>query len=482
MHCGAEPLAIPPMKTLRDPGEILSDGLAAIRAQYQLPDAFPPEVIAEAEAAVERPLSDHLDMTDRHFVTLDPAASRDLDQAFAIEIRGADIICHYAIADVAWFVDDGGAMDREAWLRGTSQYLPDGKVSLYPQILSEGAASLLPDVVRPAILFSTAVAEDGTATLEAVRRVKIRSRKKLAYESVSASDLPPGFEQLETRIAAAEARRGASRSDPPEQEVVEHDGHFDLRLSPQNPAEQRNAALSLADNLAVADLLLKHRTGLFRVMPEPEGWAVKRLRNTAKALGIDWPKGREVPEMERTLDPADKDQAALLLAIRHASPGASYAPFVEGITPWHAAMAATYAHATAPLRRLADRYVVMAAYAVANAKPVPPAILDAFTRLPKVMARADALGGNIQRAVIDLAEAIVLQPRVGETFDAIVTDVDQRGPRIQLCGLPVVSRLKDAEVASGAMIKVRLDQADPETRKIAFSIESASDGASSTAA
>ena len=80
------------MKTLRDPGQILTDGLAAIRLQYQLPDAFPPEVIAEAEAAVKRPLSDHIDKTEMHFVTLDPASSMDLDQAFLIELRGADNI------------------------------------------------------------------------------------------------------------------------------------------------------------------------------------------------------------------------------------------------------------------------------------------------------------------------------------------------------------------------------------------------------
>jgi len=458
------------MKALRDPGQILSDGLAAIRGQYQLPEHFPPEVIAEAEAAVGRPLSDHQDRTAMHFVTLDPASSQDLDQAFAIEVHTASIICHYAIADVAWFVDDGGAMDREAWARGTSQYLPDGKISLYPQILSEGAASLLPDVVRPAILFSTRIEPNGSAHLEAVERVKIRSRAKLAYETVQPSDLPQGFAELNRRIAAAEDERGASRSDPPEQEVVAHDGHYDLMLSPQNPAEQQNAALSLASNLAVAAALLKARTGLFRVMPEPEGWALKRLRNTAKAMGIDWPKGRDVPEMERMLDPADPTQAALLLAIRKASPGASYAPFRGGVTPWHAAMAATYAHSTAPLRRLADRHVVMASLAVANGRPVPAAITDAFARLPKVMARADALGGNIQRAVIDLAEAVVLKDRIGETFAAVVTDVDQRGPRIQLCGLPVVSRLKDADVAAGTAIQVRLDEADPVTRRIGFSI------------
>ena len=100
------------MKTLHDPGQILSDGLAAIRGQYQLPAAFPPEVMAEAEAAVKRPLTDHIDHTDMPFVTLDPGSSRDLDQAFSIESHGGSIICHYAIADVAWFVDDGGAIVR----------------------------------------------------------------------------------------------------------------------------------------------------------------------------------------------------------------------------------------------------------------------------------------------------------------------------------------------------------------------------------
>lgn len=457
------------MKTIRDPGRILKDGLAAIRAQYQLPAAFPPDVVAEAEAAAMRPLDDHQDCTDWHFVTLDPASSRDLDQAFAIEFRGDCILLHYAIADVAWFVDDGGAMDREAWHRGTSQYLPDGKVPLYPTQLSEGAASLLPDVVRPAILFSTRVEANGVAVLEGAERVRIRSRAKLAYETVRPSDLPDGFAELGRRVALGEIKRGAHRSDPPEQEVVAHDGHYDLRLSPQTPAEAQNAALSLANNLAVADALLAARTGLFRVMPEPEGWALKRLRNSAKAMGIDWPKGRGADEMERLLDPADPDQAALLLAIRRSSPGATYQPFREGTRPWHAAMAATYAHATAPLRRLADRHVVMAAYAVANNKPVPEAMSLAFDRLPKVMARADALGGTIGRAVIDLAEAVVLQPRIGETFSAVVTDVDQRGPRIQLCGLPVVSRLKEAQVEAGTRIAVRLDEADPETRKTAFS-------------
>src|SRR5687768_12929440 len=110
------------MRTIRDPTCLLSEGLAAIRLQYQLPDAFPSEVDAEADEAVRRGIDGHADRTALPFVTLDPAESRDLDQAFAIEAAGGDLLLHYAIADVGWFVADGGAMDAEAWRRGTSQY------------------------------------------------------------------------------------------------------------------------------------------------------------------------------------------------------------------------------------------------------------------------------------------------------------------------------------------------------------------------
>ena len=129
---------------------------------------------------------------------------------------------------------------------------------------------------------------------------------------------------------------------------------------------------------------------------------------------------------------------------------------------------ASYAHATAPLRRLADRYVVRAALAVANGQPVPPAVEEAFARLPKVMARADALAGQIDRAVIDFAEAAMLAGREGEVFSAGVTDVDMRGARMQLGELPVVTRIDADGAAPGDSIQVRLIDADPGKRSVRF--------------
>jgi exoribonuclease R len=457
------------MKALVDPSNALGHGLATIRTQFQVPDGFPAPVLAAAETAAKRAPTAHVDRTAWRFVTLDPASSTDLDQAFAIERSGSDLLLHYAIADVAWFVDEGDVIDVEAWRRGTTLYLPDGKAGLYPSVLSEGAASLLPSGPRPAVIFTVRVAPDGGVHLDGAERAIIRSAAKLAYDSVREADLPADFMELATRIQAAEDRRGAARVDPPEQEVAAVDGGgFQLIFRPQLESEDRNAAMSLATNLAIADALQAHHTGLFRVMAAPDTRAIARLRHTASAFGLTWPDTATLEQFERTLSATAPRQAAFMLAIRRAGEGASYVPYRAGVVPWHAAMAATYAHATAPLRRLADRYVVRATLAIANGQPVPEVVTEAFTRLPKVMAHADSLAGQIDRAVIDLAEAVMLAGDAGKTFPAVVTDIDDRGARMQLRDLPVVARVVAHGVAPGDALQVRLTAADPAQRTIAF--------------
>ena len=458
------------MKSIADPTNTLVDGLAAIRREFDVPAGFPPEVLAAAATATGRVPAEHVDRTDRPFVTLDPASSTDLDQAFAIERGGGgDLLLHYAIADVAWFVDDGDPIDAEAWRRGATQYLPDGKAGLYPPMLGEGAASLLPDSPRPAVILTVRVDKDGGVLLDAVERAVIRSIAKLAYDSVQPADLPPYFAELTTRIRNAEDRRGASRVDPPEQEVASlDDGRYQLLFRRRLVSEDQNAALSLATNLAVADLLQKAGTGLFRVMAGPDAHAVERLRRTARAFGLAWPRMAPLEQFEKTLDPRQPREAAFMMAVRRAGGGASYVPYREGELPWHAPMAATYAHATAPLRRLADRYVLRAALAIANGQGVPDVVTEAFVGLPAVMARADMIGGRIERAVVDLAEIVMLQGREGEVFGAVATDVDERGVRIQLCDLPVAARVNATGVGPGEDVDVRLVAIDTDRRALHF--------------
>ncbi|HUQ14046.1 MAG TPA: RNB domain-containing ribonuclease [Novosphingobium sp.] len=456
------------MKALSDPQRLLGDGLAAIREQYAVPPDFAPEVLAEAERTKVRPPTEHADWTQREFITLDPASSTDLDQAFVIEPGGADLILHYALADIGWFVPAGGAMEAEAWTRGLTLYLPDGKARLYPAALSEAAASLLPDGPRPAIVASVRCARDGAVRLDGVVRAVVRSRAKLAYDSVDIAAVPH-FADFAARMKRGEDARGAARVDPPEQEVERDDqGRFHLSFRPWLPSETANAALSLAANMAIADALLAARTGLFREMPPPDERALRRLRNTARALGLTWPENATLAQFERTVDPATVAGAAFQFAVRRAGRGAHYAPFVAGHVPWHAALGATYTHATAPMRRLADRYVLEGVLAVANGRAVPEDCAAAFARLPAVMDAADAREGAVERAVVDLAETALLAGRVGEVFDAVVTDRDERGARIQLGDWPVVARVDAHRIAAGDALRVRLAEADPVRRVLRF--------------
>ncbi|MDO8364049.1 MAG: RNB domain-containing ribonuclease [Actinomycetota bacterium] len=456
------------MRSLNDHDHVLGSGLAAIRRQYTVPQAFPPEVLAAADAAARRPPTEHADRTDWEFVTLDPATSTDLDQAFAISRSGDALLLHYAIADVAWFVHDGDPLDTEAWLRGSTLYLPDGKAGLYPPALAEGAASLLPDGPRPAVVFHVRVGTDGNAVLDGAERAIIHSRAKLAYDTVAAHELPAEFDELSRRVQAAEEARGAARLEPPEQVVERNNGGYQLSFRPRLATESQNAAMSLATNLAVAQAMQLAGTGLFRVMAEPDERAVARLRHTARAFGLRWPAEATLETFSRTLDPNVPTHAAFIMAVRRAGRGADYVPFAAGVTPWHAAMAATYAHATAPLRRLADRYVVQTALAIANGKPVPDHVVAALPKLPAAMERADTVGSRIDRAVIDLAEAVMLHGREGESFDAIVVDDDEEATRIQLSAVAVVAKVKAHGVRPGDEMRVKLVRADPEQRTVEF--------------
>jgi exoribonuclease R len=457
------------LKAIHDPKGALAGGLSAIRRQFQLPDAFPPDVEAAAAQAVTRAIDGHADRREWPFMTLDPASSRDLDQAFHIERSGADLLLHYAIADVGWFVAPGDALDREAWQRGTSIYLPGAKVPLYPPILSEGAASLLPDVDRPAIVFSVRVDPAGRASLDGAERALIRSRAKLGYATVTDSDLPPCFFELARRIEAAEEARGAARIDPPQQ-IVEAcaDGGYALGFRPMSSSERHNAAMSLACNLAIAALLIDCRAGLFRNMAEPGKRARKRLRHSARALGLDWPGDIGLDQFERRLDPNIRSHAAFMLAARRAGDGASYAPFGDDRPPWHAAVAAPYVHATAPLRRLADRHVCAAALALANDASVPDWAATSFATLGPIMDRAEQRAAQVDSAVLELAEAVVLAGREGTTYDGCVIETDERGAKLQLCSEPVVTRIAADGLEPGTIVPLRLVEALPSERRVRF--------------
>ena len=123
---------------------------SSLRRELKLPEQFTPAAQHEADQiAASGPALPAVDHTDIDFVTIDPPTSMDLDQAMCLQRRpGGGYRVFYAIADVSAFVAPGGALFTDTWDRGQTIYLPDGKVPLHPKVLSEGAASLLPDQVR----------------------------------------------------------------------------------------------------------------------------------------------------------------------------------------------------------------------------------------------------------------------------------------------------------------------------------------------
>jgi len=169
--------------TLAAQDAAVRQGLGEVRRELGIPADFPPDVLAAARAATV-PLSRYDDATDIPFVTIDPEGSMDLDQAVHVERRGRGYRVRYAIADVAAFVIPGGVLDAEARQRGLTLYAPDGRIPLHPAELSEGAASLLPQQERPAVVWTLDLDSDAAVRSTDVRRARIISRAQLAYDEV----------------------------------------------------------------------------------------------------------------------------------------------------------------------------------------------------------------------------------------------------------------------------------------------------------
>lgn len=456
--------------------QALDFGFAAIIKQFDLPREFSAEVLAEADQAIEAFAKDPLhgslgnrrDATDIPLVTLDPPTSTDLDQAFYIEKLKDQLVLHYALADVAAFVPVGGAIEREAWNRGVTIYGLANKIPLYPASISQRAASLLPDGPRPAILVRVAIDAEGDLTLLGVERVLCASRAKLAYPTVNLAELPH-LEDFANRMWIAEARRGSKRFQFPEQEVItDPTAAGGVRLELRTPlySEEVNAALSLAANMAIAEQFKAGRTGLFRIMDEPTPRALERLRLEAHALQIDWPPTVALEDLMQRLDSSDVVHKRFLLMVRRAGGRASYAVYSDKNAPWHAAMGAAYVHATAPMRRLADRYVLELAYRLANGLSIPQSLQAALQDLPAVMASGSGRARAVVQAVIDLIEAVSLQHRLGEVLKAEVVDADSK--IVQTLDSAIRSRAAKlpSTVNDGDIVSVRIDEADPVQRRV----------------
>ena len=516
------------------PAEVVR-ALDELRARYEVPTAFPPEALAEAEAAATswaqdgpaRLLADGArDARDLELVTIDPPGSMDLDQAVLLERlpawseaagtsvgdapgSAATYRIHYAIASLATFVTPGGALDAELSRRGETIYAPDTATPLHPEVLSHGAASLLEDVDRPACLWTIDLDDRGEVVSARVERALVRSRARLTYGQVQTAidgegtlpssvptDLPGLLAEIGRLRLEREVARGGISMTTPEQvvEVTEAAGSAEDSKSAEAPgpsgyrlayrvpvpAEQYNAQISLLTGMCAARIMVECGVGILRTLPpaRPEDYA--RLRRVAAALGIDWPAAQPYPELVRGLDHAIPAHAAFMEQAMSLFRGSGYLAFgVGGVgvpaddeaadseEAVHSAIAARYAHVTAPLRRLVDRYGEEVCIAACAQAPVPEWVLQALPDLPDVMEQTGKRARAIGRGALTALEALVLRGHEDEVFDGVITSEREGRGELVLTEPAVVTEVRRGigqsgdRLPVGERVRVRLLSADP---------------------
>ncbi len=452
----------------------------AIRTEFDIPADFPADVLAAAQVAAVGPAPPSRDARDLPLVTIDPAGSRDLDQAFHISAARSGHRIHYAIADVASFVVAGDPIDVEARHRGATLYAPDGRVPLHPPVLSEGAASLLPGRDRPAVLWTIDIDEAGETTAVHVERAVVRSREQFDYASaqllLDAGTASPGLSRLRDAgqaLQEAERRRGGIDLRITEQEVTGDATGYSLRWRTPVPVEGWNAQLSLLTGRAAATLMLDAGVGVLRTLPAAPEAGVQQLRRAASALDVAWPEGSSYAEVLRSLDPARPSHAAFLQQATALLRGSGYLALGDpavAVLPgaaWHTGVAAPYAHVTAPLRRLVDRFASECCLAACRGEVPPEWVGTALPELPRLMAASDRRANAVERAYLDAVEAAMLRGREGETFAAVVLDADEKSGTIQLVEPPVRARC-DGAMPLGERVTVRVVDASVADRRLRF--------------
>ncbi len=470
----------------------LAAALEGLAEKLELPDQYPQDALAEARSAVEHPPSPGNDLTDIDFVTIDPPTSTDLDQAVHLERDGGGYTVRYAIADVPSFVSLGGALDAETRRRGQTLYLPGRRIPLHPEIVSEDAGSLLPGQRRSAYVWTFHL--DSTATVlrtELVRAV-VSSREKLDYAGVQAS-LDDGtasaslalLREVGIKRIDAERLRGGASLRIPEQEVeVDDDGVYQLEARAPLPVEEWNAQISLMTGMEAARIMLEGKIGILRTMPTPDEHSSTAFRREAASLGTPWEDGVPYGEFLRSLDVTQPRQLAIMHAATSLFRGAGYTAF-DGELPQEriqAAIAAPYAHTTAPLRRLVDRFVLVVCEHLVRGAAVPEGIRQALPLLPELMQASNQVAGNVERAAIDTVEAALLVDRIGETFDAVTLNGaspeqiaaarekgNTPGGRLQLLD-PAVNARFEGTAEAGERVRAELIEADIDQRTVLFRI------------
>jgi ribonuclease R len=349
------------------------DMLSIIR-KYHLPTEFPKPVVEEAhripETVAEEMFEGREDLRDKFIVTIDPDDARDFDDAIDVErIPGGGWRLGVHIADVAAYVTPGSALDREAYQRGNSVYLPDRVIPMLPERLSNGVCSLHPGVNRLTHSVFLEFGKDGQTKSTRFGRTVIRSAKRLTYREAYAVLKAPPNDQLGERLHVAwelasllrrnRFKLGSLDLDFPEVKVrLDQEGKpIQLERIENDESHQLIEEFMLAANEAVAREL-KNRLipTIYRVHENPDPEKLAEYRELVLSFGYkvgDVSKRTELQRLLASLAGKPEEQA-LKIGLLKSLKRARYAPQPLG----HYGLAKNnYTHFTSPIRRYADLVV-----------------------------------------------------------------------------------------------------------------------------
>lgn len=485
-------------------------------SQFSLREHFPAEV--QTEAAGLTALSEcepgRTDLRHLPHVTIDGETARDFDDAICVTASDAGYTLYVSIADVSHYVATNSAIDREAYLRGTSVYLPDRVLPMLPERLSNDLCSLVPDQDRPAFTAILHFDHQGKRTGERYCKSLIRSRQRFTYTTVNQllylkdphirsefAELLPMLEQAEHLTGLLKKRRierGSLEFNIPEPEVrLAHNRVASISLAERNRAHQLIEDCMLAANEAVAETLAGvQKPVLYRIHERPDPLKLETFTDAAKALGLVLPRSEVSPawfaEVIRQAANSTSEYIVNNLLLRTMQQ-ARYAPDNAG----HFGLAAPfYLHFTSPIRRYPDlvAHRVLQAWLQKTSAPAPtPGQESNLAEAGLHLSQCERKAIEAERNVHARCSALFLLDRIGDVFPAIISGVSAFGLYLTLdetyiSGMIPIATMTDdyylhdsrryrliAQASNrmyqlGDRVAARLDHVDLSTKRVSFSL------------
>ena len=482
-----------------NPTHLHQIAVEAMRSRGLLP-SFAPQALQEAEAArhtAPERNSTILDLRHLTWFSIDNDDTRDLDQLSVAEpLAGGVTRLMVAVADVDAKVAPGGAVDGHAAVNTTSVYTAAGVFPMLPEVLSTDLTSLHEGQERLAVVVDMQVDADGTVSESSIYRALVLNRAKLTYDAVSAwldgsAPAPsqiasvPGLEaqvRLHDTVASQlrqwRQTRGALNVNTISARPVFKDGQLtDLRPDEKNRAKDLIADLMIAANGTTARFLAgKGFPSLRRFLQAPRRW--DRIVLLAASHGVQLPAAPDAQALDRYLsarrvaDPAGFADLSLAVVKMLGSGEYAAAPAgADGATKLgHFGLAVNdYAHSTAPNRRFPD-LVTQRLLKAALAGEAPPYSVEQLTEIAKHCTLQEDNASKVERQVLKAAGAWLLQGRIGDVFDAIVTGATAKGTFVRISRPLLEGRVVRGfdGLDVGDTLRVRLLSVDAEKSFIDF--------------